>query len=283
MRTRFHPGLLLALLLTAAFALACRLTVSGTAVDASRGDDLLDDLLGGGRSFASGLCMNRADLYLHRGLDGVDKTAFTNRWFQRLGETISPGVLEHREGAEGMREVLPWVTLAARVASTNTEYVLTQAFLLRAVGAPQQALAELRRLRASQPGNPELLLEEARIRMALGQWARAEKALESCAARIGPTPSTDLRPLLAETAMWRGLLYERGGSSNAAADCLAGAIRLEPTMYGMLSNRVDALRTGRPPPVPVAEVLARYQRRAANPLCSHDHGHEHGHDDHDEE
>ena len=81
--------------------------------------------------------------------------------------------------------------------------------------------------------------------------------------------------------MWRGLLYERSSQSNAAAACLSTAIRLEPKMYGALSNRVAALQTGQPPQVPVSEVLARYQRMAANPICSHDH--EHGDEDHDED
>jgi len=280
MRLRPTPGLLLATLLTAAFVLACRLTVSGVAVDATRGDDALEDLLGGSRTFVGGLAMNRADLYLHRGLTGIDTTAFSNRWFQRLGAAVSPNIVQHREGPEGMKVVLPWVIMAARAAPTNTDYVLTQTFLFRALGDPRRALQEVCRMRASQPGNPELLLEEARIRMTLDQWDLAVIDLDSCARLIGPQPSPEQSPLLAETCMWRGLLYERGGNSNAAAVFLDHAFQLEPRMYGPLTNRVAALRAGVAPQMSVSDLLSQYQRMAANPLCSHDH--EHGeHDDDD--
>lgn len=281
MHLRPTPGLLLATLLTMSFALACRLTGSGAAIEADRGDDVMEDLLGGGRVFIGGLAMNRADLYLHRGLSGVDDTAFTNRWFQRLGAAISPNVVQHREGAEGMKEVLPWVTLAARAASTNTDYVLTQTFLFRAVGDSQRALEEIRRVRAGQPKNPELTLEEARIRLAMNQWDRATAALDTCATQIGPNPTKDQSPLLAEANMWRGLLFERGGESNAAAACMAHAIQLEPHMYGLLSNRVVALRAGQQPTVSVVELLAKFRRMSGNPLCAHDHDHKHG--DHDDD
>ena len=216
--------------------------------------------------------MNRADIYLHRGLTAIDTTAFSNRWFQRLGAAVSPNIVQHREGPEGMKIVLPWVILAARAAPTNADYVLTQTFLFRAIGDPQRALQEVRRALANQPGSPELQLEEARIRLALNQWDRAAALFDSCATRIGPQPSEQQSPLLAEACMWRGLLYERSGESNAAAASLSSAIRLEPKMYGVLSNRVAALQTGQMPSVPVSDVLARYQRMAANPLCSHDHG-----------
>ena len=281
MRLRPTPELLLAMLLTAAFVLACRLTASGVATDANRGDDVMEDLLGGGRMFVGGLAMNRADLYLHRGMASIETTAFTNRWFQRLGAAVSPNIVQHREGPEGMKVVLPWVIMAARAAPTNADYVLTQTFLLRALGDPQRALREVCRMRATQPNNPELLLEEARIRMALDQWEKAAGTLDTCAMLLGPQPTEQQSPLLAETCMWRGLLYERNSNTHAAAVLLAQAIRLEPKMYGGLSNRVAALQANLRPETPVYEVFARYQRMAANPLCDHDHGH--GHDDGDDD
>jgi hypothetical protein len=281
MRPPLTPGLLLATLLTASFVLACRLTGSAGVGEANRGDDVLEDLLGGSRMFVGGLAMNRADIYLHRGLTAIDITAFTNRWFQRLGAAVSPNIVQHREGPEGMKVVLPWVILAARAAPTNADYVLTQTFLFRAIGEPQRALLEIRRALADQPGSPELQLEEARIRLALNQWDRAASLFDTCANLIGPQPSEQQSPLLAEACMWRGLLYERSGESSAAVASLSSAIRLEPKMYGALSNRVTALQTGQMPQVPVSDVLARYQRMAANPLCAHDH--DHGDGDHDED
>jgi tetratricopeptide (TPR) repeat protein len=276
------PGLLLATLCAAAFVLACQLTLSGVVTDASRGDDVLENLLGGGRMFVGGLAMNRADLYLHRGLSGTDATTFTNRWFQRLGAMVSPTSLDHREGKEGMQEVLPWITLAARAAPTNTDYVLTQSFLFRVTGDLPRALQEICRVRATQPDNPEIRLEEARIRLALDQWRQAAAALDACARLLGSPPSERQSPLLAEACMWRGLLFERSGDSKAAAMFLESAAQLEPGMYGLLAGRASTLRAGRPPPVPVAEVLAQYRRIATNPLCTHSHGHDHGeHDDDD--
>lgn len=283
MRVHPSPGLLLTALLTASFALACRLTDPGVVAEANRGDDVLEDLLGGGRMFIGGLCMNRADLYLHRGLTGIDVAAFTNRWFQRLGAAVSPNIVQHREGPEGLKEVLPWVTMAAHAAPTNVDYVLTQTFLFRALGDPQRAIEEIRHVRRAQPNNPELRLEEARILLVLNLSERAANAFDACASLIGTQPTPQQRPWLAEACMWRGLLFECSGASNAAAASLAHAIQLEPQMYGPLSNRVVALQTGQVPRVPVADVLAQYRRMAGNPLCAHDHAHEHGADDHDED
>ena len=101
MHPRLTPGLLLATLLTASFVHACRLTASNAAIEDNRGDDALEDMLGGSRMFIGGLAMNRADLYLHRGMASIDTTAFSNRWFQRLGAAVSPNIVQHREGPEG--------------------------------------------------------------------------------------------------------------------------------------------------------------------------------------
>jgi hypothetical protein len=276
MRTNLSVVILLPVLLAAAFLLACRLTVARVNPAQESSDDALDLLLGGSRVFLGGLAMDRADLYLHRGHTGTDTTAFSNRWFQRVTAVLSPTHLEHREGAEGMQEILPWITLAARAAPTNTDYVLTQTFLLRVTGNPQRALAEIRRLRTQQPHSPDLYLEEARIRLAQSQWDRAGATLDCCTNLLGPHPSAEQSPLLAEACMWRGLLWERCGSNQAAAACLAQAAQLEPAMYGDLTHRVRALQAGQLPSIPIAKVFDKYQRMAANPLCAH-------HDDEDEQ
>jgi hypothetical protein len=274
-------------LLTIAFLLACRLTHSSQTQAGT--DDALDLLLGGSRVFLGGLAMERADLYLHRGHAGSETTAFSNRWFQRVGSVLSPTALEHREGPEGMQEVLPWIALAARAAPTNTDYVLTQSFLLRVTGNHRQALAEMRRLRAQHPDLPDLYLEEARILLALKQWVRAGQTLDTCIRLLGPHPPETQRPLLAESCMWRGLIHEFGSNTQAAAMLLDQAAQLEPAMYGDLTNRVLALQAGAPPAIPITTVFARYQRQSSNPLCTHHDGdeqecgaHEHGAHEHDD-
>jgi hypothetical protein len=287
MRPTLHAGLLMVTLLTIAFLLACRLTHSSQTQAGT--DDALDLLLGGSRVFLGGLAMERADLYLHRGHAGNETTAFSNRWFQRIGGVLSPTALEHRDGSEGMKEVLPWITLAARVAPTNIDYVLTQSFLLRTTGNHRHALAELRRLRTRHPDIPDLRLEEARILLAMNQWSRAGDALDTCTRLLGPHPSESQRPLLAEACMWRGLLHEFGSNTQAAASLLDQAAHLEPAMYGDLSSRAQALQAGTPPAIPIGTVFARYQRQSSNPLCTH-HGddeqecgaHEHGAHEHDD-
>jgi hypothetical protein len=284
MRTNLPAGILLPVLLATAFMLACRLTVAHVNPAEESPDDALDLLLGGSRVFLGGLAMDRADFYLHRGHTGSDTTAFSNRWFQRVTAVLSPTKLEHREGTEGMQELLPWITLAARATPTNTDYVLTQIFLLRVTGNPQQALAEIRRLRTRQPQNPDLYMEEARIRLAQSQWDRARATLDTCTNLLGPHPSPEQTPLLAEACMWRGLLWERSGSNQAAAvACLTQAAQLEPAMYGDLTNRVRALQAGQPPALPIAKVFDKYQRMATNPLCTHHHGEDaHEPDDHEQ-
>ena len=280
---RLFPTILLTTLLTAAFLLACRLTGLAELGAASRGDDALEDLLGGSRVFVGGICMSRADLYLHRGRAHIDEAAFSNRWYQRLGAEISPNVVQHREGPEEMKVILPWVILAARAMPTNTDYVLTQTFLFRATGDLPRALREIRGSVGDQPKNPEFRLEEARIRLAMSQWEGSSAALDACIRLIGlPPADEDQSRTLAEACMWRGLLWERGGESNAAAAFLSGAIHLEPKLYGSLSNRVAALKAGRAPQPSVMNLLAQYQKAAANPICGHDH-HDHDHGDHDDD
>jgi tetratricopeptide (TPR) repeat protein len=278
-----RPLVGLALLLAAAFALACRIGASGSMAAAARGDDAVDDLLGGSRAFLGDLAMSRAELYLHRGLSGAGVTAFTNSWFQRLDDAVCPKALEHREGAAGLRDVLPWVAMADRAAPTNTAYALTHAYLLRVTGDAPRALAEIRRLRAIAPASPEAPLEEARIRVALGQWERAAAALETCVRLVGPRPAEAQSPVLADALVLRALLFERAAATHSAAGCLAQAIRLEPQMWGGLSNRLAALQSGQPPAVPVAQLLAQYQRMQGNPICAHDHEDPGGHDHHDKD
>lgn len=268
-------------LLLAAFALACRLTASATLAGDPDENGVADRLLGGSRALVGGICMERADLYLHRGLEEKgDRPAFTNRWFQRLGAAVSPSVVEHREGA-ALREVLPWVTLASRFTPTNTEYLLTQVYLMRVVGESNRALDMLRRGRSIFPQDPELAMEEARIRISLGQWNPAATVLDSCARMLGPQPPTeDQRRFLAEACALRGLLYEQNAQTHPAVAFLSAAAKLEPRLYGALQLRVADLTNGRAPRQSATEALTLRTRHAAEVPCEHHgHGHEHGHED----
>ena len=265
---------LAAALLLTAFTLACRLTASATLDMEPSGDSVMDRLLGGSRALVGGICIERADLYLHRGLgEEEDPPAFTNRWFQRLGDAVSPTVVEHREGA-ALREVLPWVTLASRFAPTNSEYVLTQVYLMRVIGERDRALAMLTQARSVNPQDPELPMEEARIRISIGQWDRAASILDTCARLIGSQPATDdLRRLLAETCALRGLLYEHNAQTNAAVTFLTGAAKLEPRLYGSLNLRIADLANGRTPQQSATAALTLRTRNSEEAPCAH-HGHE---------
>lgn len=282
MRTRLTPFLLLATTLTAAFVLACRLIVASEVVAHDAGADaVVDNLLGGSRLFVGEACFNRADVYFHRGMSHLEEQAFTNRWFQRMEGYVSPRAVIHREGAAGLRDVLPWVSLAAGLAPTNTDYVLTQAYLLRLAGDNERALGVLRQARLAMPADPELPLEEARLDLKSGRLADSAALLDATLRLAAPAPAGQTEALVtSEASMLRGLLHEHAGETNAAIACLARAAALLPRLYGALSNRVDALRANRAPEVTAEALLEQYRLAAgANPLCDHDHDHHQGHDD----
>ena len=266
MRASWIGGLTLAALLTAAFVLAGRLLADPRAGAAppDAADAALNSLLGGSRLFAGEICFDRADLYLHRGLEHLSRQGFHDRWFQRMYAFVSPRVLEHRESQAGLRDILPWVALAVRLAPTNTEYVLTQAYLLRRAGDGRRARTVLRAARAEMPDRPELPLDEARLEIGLGNADDAAPLLDRV---IGLTQGSDAEgaaDLLAEASMLRGLLREFSGRTDAAA--------VSPAHYDTLTNRVADLRAGRRPVPPAERLLANY--RAAEekrPLCHHDH------------
>jgi len=273
MSARLIPGLLLAVLLTLVFALACRLTVSEAgARDEAENGGVAERLLGGSRLLVSDLCFDQADLYLHRGMPHLQQEAFTNRWLERLAAQVSPRVIQHREGTAGLRDVLPWVSLASRFAPTNTDFVLTQAYLLERTGNQAAAFDVLRRGRIEQPREPALPFDEARMNLRQGRWADAVRLLDLCARLIGPQPaSQDGIDMLSEVCFLQGLLHEQAGAAKPAADDLARAASLKPAWYGGFTNRVTDLRAGRVPEPPVSTLLNNYRLAAqANPLCHHD-------------
>ncbi len=273
MSARLIPGLSLLVLLTAAFVLACHLTVSEAAARAD-GDDagMAERLLGGSRLLAGELCFDEADLYLHRGMPHVERAAFTNRWLQRLAAQVSPPVVVHREGTAGLRDVLPWVSLAARFAPTNADFVLTRAYLLERTGNQAAAFDVLRHARIEQPQDPALPFEEARMHMRLGHWNQAASLLELSERLTGPQPaSPEWVDLLAEVCFLKSLLQEQVGAIGPAAASLARAATLKPEWYESFTNRVADLRAGRPPERPVKALLDSYRLSAkTNPLCHHD-------------
>jgi tetratricopeptide (TPR) repeat protein len=274
MPARLMPWLLLAALWTAAFALACRLATPGAYAVSAADAGVAEQLLGESRLLAGDLCFEEADLYLHRGMPHVKAEAFTNRWLQRLAAAVSPRVLQHRESATELRDVLPWVNLAARFAPTNADFTLTQSYLLERTGNTAGALGALRRGRAALPRDPALPFEEARLLLSLERWSEAATLLD-LAKRLNAArpPGGDGDDMLAEIDLWRALLLERDGQAGAAAQTLEQAIALRPAWYGGLTNRVAALRAGRAPEPPIAQLLDAYRRIArVNPLCHDDDG-----------
>ena len=289
MRTPFMPCLLLVTLLVVALVMACELTVVCRASADTDTDEnsALDSLLGGGRLFIGNLAFDRADLYLHRGRGHMVEEAYTNRWLQRLSAQVSPPVVLHREGLEGIQAMLPWVELANQLAPTNTDYLLTQVYLLKSSGDLKGALRVLRRARVVLPNAPEPASTEARLLLRLGRWQEAAHNLDICMRLSGTnatTVSSDNLDIWAEAAMLRGLLYENAADTNAAIQYLSHAATMAPAQFGAFSNRVAMLRSGQTPNPPAHIILEKYRgKNDANPLEAAHHHHHGAHDDHDDD
>ena len=279
MHRTITPWLALIALLVAAFTLACRLKAPG-AVNGGldEPDAVLDSLLGGSRSFMGGLCFTRADLYLHRGQAHTETTAFTNRFFQRLGASVSPPQLEHRTGDAAMQEIMPWVSLAAGADPGNPEYVLCKVYMLRVAGRTDRALATLREARARMPDRPELTFDEARLHLEAKRWDECGNLLDACLRQLGPAPATDEdRLLLADVATLRGLLHERDGNIAPAAACFDLAVAMGPKIFTNLALRAAELRRG-VKPADSAQIMLEQRSRAMSYVpCHHDE-----HADHDD-
>lgn len=268
--------LALIVLLAAAFTLACRLTVNHAADGANDASDaVIDNLLGGSRLLLGDVCFERADNYLHRGSEHVHKQAFTNRWFQRLEAVVSPRTVAHREGTAGINDLLPWVTLAAELAPTNTDFTLTQAYLLQRLGQEDRALGLLLEARRRLPDRAEIPLEEARLHLARQRWQAGSRLLDKARQTAAAAPDVgDNTAAWAEASMLRGLLHERAGETNDAMIGYACAARLDARLYGDFSNRVARLALGQTPAPPADAILDNLSRiHASRPLCAHDHEH----------
>lgn len=226
-----------------------------------------------------------ADLYFHRGRGHHARAeAFTNCWFQRLQDSVSPRVVLHREGAD-VNEVLPWLWLSTKLGSTsNLTYVLTAAYWLRAAGHLRAAGSLLEETQRHQGPQAALFLEQARIALARRQRGEARRFLDQgiqwAAAAPPPSELTDDRDVRNMLRLCRAYLFEYEGDTNAASRLYAILFDELPTHPAALRQRHLDLQAGRPVSPTAAEALHTMSR--ANIHCDEDHDHD-DHDNHDHE
>ncbi len=240
-----------------ASALACRLdrVWAAEVPDASSG--AAARLLGESRRSLSGDLYMEGDVFLHRGGHYVESTAFSNRFFQRIGAIMAPRQHLHVQGAQAA-EVLPWLRLATSADPHNVEAWMASVFLAEtAAGRIDVAADILAEARAANPRDYRLPLEQARLLMRRHTWDRAARELAT-AQRLWPNPAAsddeDARLDRAEMLTYRGYLLELGGELYEAVRFYRQAQELYPERVE-LAVRADCLSRRLAPAVDIRTAL----------------------------
>jgi hypothetical protein len=273
MRYRALPWLLLVLLATLMFALACRLVPPAPAPGGRPGQSsMAGRLFTASRVGLGGAAVERADLYLHCGLESAAPGAFSNTWFQRMGEKVAVRDVAHRGGHEA-REVVPWLWFAASLDPDNIDNTLMAVYWLKVAGRDDLAMGALREALGRHPRSSALHLERARLLLRRGDIATATRALDAglvCAPAGAGGNTNVIRGVL---STYRALIFEYEGDTNGAIACLAASGSESPEALG----RLAALRENRPAPVPAAVLISNLVQEVHH--CEA-HGDEHDEADH---
>ena len=263
MQTPAAAWLPLGLLVATVFSLGCFI-VPPPGADGGRDGGVSAAILASARFGLASAAFDQADVYLHRGVDHIRPEAFQGRWFQRTAEALSPRAVVHREGRDSA-ELVPWLWLTVQMDTTNVEHILVAAYWLDQAGRPELAQKALDEAQTRMPGEPRLCLERARLHLHAGRLDPARRALDAGIACAGD--DGDAAPLRASLLLYRGLLNEVGGLTNAACADYRLALTLSQAHHA-LSERVAALQEGRTTE-PSANALLRDLSRTRF-RCSHD-------------
>jgi hypothetical protein len=282
-RGAVSPALLLILCWLGAFALACRIEVSG-APEADAGS-LLGRLLGESRTVLGRNMYFEADRYFHLGVSATKHTAFSDR-LTRLAEAVEPSRHEETQGEE-VREITPWLRFATQMDPHNVDAYLAASFWVAGHGGrPDVAESILMEAQRNNPRDYRVFREKATLCMRLGKWEAAGAALDS-GIRLWPSSQDgEDRQVVADLIRMlddRSVLAVRDNDMVTATKLARRALALAPDL-DHLAWRVEAIEKGESMTKWADATLAGVARRytaADEHECSREGAHEHEHEDAD--
>jgi tetratricopeptide (TPR) repeat protein len=267
--------LLIAALWLMAFSLACRLAPAHISSTGQVAPSLAQTLFGDTRMAIGSRLYTQADVYFHRGVPHEQERAFGNDIFQRLREQVSPTEHDHLEGANDIREIMPWLDLATRANPEDSASYLVAAFWLSsAAGRHDLALTVLDRAQCNIPYAYDIQLAKGRLFLHTGRYTPAHQAFDAALAywEKSADPTRDDHLLdKAEALLYRALLQEIDGEIDAAISDLREMLRISPDRPA-LQARLQQLESGTPGQ-PSAQDLLRTMMRQADERrhsCEHE-------------
>lgn len=272
------PWLAVGLCWGLAFTMACQLDAMAPP-PRDEGSGLAGLLFGSSRKAFSASLFDKADAYFHKGVEHLERRAFTNDWFQRTLADIAPESHLHTRGKE-TAEILPWLVLATRADPNNVEAHLVTAFwLVSGLNRPDLAERILREARRSNPRDYRILMEMGRLDVKTSHPALAADRLDA-ALVLWPKPldaaDEQARIDKAEILTYRAFLHELDGQPAMSARLLKNALEIFPDRI-YIRNRIAELEAGVDTRPSARRLLESLSRRSSEIVCRH------GEESHDHE
>lgn len=268
MRRSAMPWLALLLVAELAFCLASRLVPPpGDPASGSAGASAAGRFFSATRSGLGANAIEKADLYLHRGVGHVRQEAFSGTWFQNMGARISVKGALHREGKETV-EVIPWLWFGTVMDPDNIDYALMAAYWLKIADRDDLAMGVVKKAIERHPRDARLYLERARLLLRAGKSAEAAGSLDIGETCLAGYQGRDADAVSRSIYTYRGLIHESNGDTAAAAACFSRLKDQTPEF----AARLDDLRLNRQPSVSAATILA--QLVTVKHECNHDSRHD---------
>lgn len=228
-----------------AFALACHLE-GREALRVPPDISAVDRVLGVSRRALSDSFFEEADNYFHQGVKHQRPKAFTNTWYARMQEMVSPSTHQHLHGLEA-REILPWLNLAVRSDPHNVPACLTTAYWLSST-LKRSDVAERLLIEAqlANPGDYRIFLERAKIAFRGHDDHKAARLFDAALRLWRPDVGGDEEAAIEDRAQilsFRAFLYEIAGDTQMALKLFREAWQLSPQNHS-LAERVRAMERG---------------------------------------
>ena len=252
----FWPLAAVFVLAGAAFCIACRLLADPSINESTHEKSIAAVLLGDSRAAVADGLYKQADTYFHKGVPYLHQKAFTNSWFQFLGERIAPTGHVHTEG-KAINEIMPWLRFATRMDPRNVEPWLVAAFWLAVEsGHPELAEEVLTEAQQHNPRSYRIQLEKGRLYLKQKRVKQSIRAFDR-GLRLWPgyesPEDEDARTGKASLLMYRALLHEAERRPRRAIEAYRDILTLFPERTNLI-QRIAALERGRQPSISAAEL-----------------------------
>lgn len=286
--TPFLTGATLVLLIVMLFSLSCILTAADVRSRLIEGGStsIAAVFMDAGRQALGAWMYDKADTYFHVGKPRRADLAFTDSLFQKLTDRTMPHEHVHMSGKD-VREIVPWLWMAARADPHNiNNYLVASFWLAHEAGRPELARALLAEARWNNPFSYPVAMEDAVIALRQGQTDEAASALDAGLAfwsKKAAREDEDARRDLGRMLLYRALLCEAAGSRQEAIDHLQRLLDLFPERKE-IEIRISELTSGSQPSLLASSiwndiVKKDIEKRKEDEACKYDDA-SHDHDGH---